>query len=99
MLQVYCLEQQSRQLLLIFLIMLLNPGLKTYSIFDAIRSVSNKNTKMLGGSLEKKEKARRLITQTINCLTAKMEIGGPMASLYLLGNPDHYTSRGLYPPP
>src|SRR6266567_3605182 len=73
------------------------PGLKTYSIFDAIRSVFNKSTEMLGGSLERKEKARRLITQTVNCLTAKMEIGGPMASLYLLVNPDHYTSHEFVP--
>jgi len=73
------------------------PGLKTYSIFDAIRSVFNRSTEMLGGSLERKEKARRLITQTVNCLTAKMEIGGPMASLYLLGNPDHYTSHEFVP--
>jgi hypothetical protein len=51
------------------------PGLKTYSIFDAIRSVFNRSTEMLGGSLERKEKARRLITQTVNCLTAKMENG------------------------
>ncbi|KDR74560.1 hypothetical protein GALMADRAFT_71038 [Galerina marginata CBS 339.88] len=52
---------------------------------------------MLGGSLERKEKARRLITQTVNSLTAKMEIGGPMAALYLLENPDHYTSHKFIP--
>jgi hypothetical protein len=68
-------------------------GLKTYSVFDAIRGVLGRNTEMLGGSLDRKEKARRLITQIVNSLTAKMEIGGPMASLYLLGNPDHYTSH------
>ena len=28
-------------------------------------------------------------------LTAKLEIGGPMASLYLLGNPDHYTNQNF----
>ncbi len=32
------------------------PGLKTYSIFDAIRSVFNRSTEMLRGSLERKEK-------------------------------------------
>ena len=69
------------------------PGLKTYSIFDAIRSVFDRNSQMLGGSMTRKEKARRLIIQIVNSLTAKMEIGGPMASLYLLGNPDHYTSH------
>ena len=69
------------------------PGLKTYAIFDAIRSVYDRNSEMLGGSLERKEKARKLVTQASNCLTARMEIGGPMAALYLLGNPDHYTSH------
>ena len=29
----------------------------------------------------------------VNALTAKLEIGSPMASMYLLGNPDHYTSH------
>jgi len=48
---------------------------------------------MLGGNLERKEKARKLVIQMVNSLTSKMEIGGPMACLYLLGNPDHYTSH------
>jgi hypothetical protein len=69
------------------------PGLKTYSIFDAIKGVLVRNSEMLQGSITRKEKARRLITKIVNCLTAKMEIGSPMASLYLLGNPDHYTSH------
>ena len=29
----------------------------------------------------------------VNSLTSKIEIGSPMASLYLLGNPDHYTKH------
>ena len=68
------------------------PGLKTYTVFDVIRSIFDRNSEMLSGSLERKEKARRLITQIVNSLTSKMEIGGLMASLYLLGNPDHYTN-------
>ena len=48
---------------------------------------------MLGGTQERKDKARSLITKIVNALTAKLEIGGPMASLYLLGNPDHYTNQ------
>ena len=44
-----------------------------------------------------KDKARKLITQITNTLTAKLEIGGPMAALYLLGNPDHYTSHKFIP--
>jgi hypothetical protein len=69
------------------------PGLRTYGIFDAIRGVLDRNSEMLGGSMSRKEKARQLITKIVNSLTAKMEIGGPMASLYLLGNPDHYKSH------
>ena len=73
------------------------PGLKTYSIFDTIRSVFDRNTEMLGSSMKTKDKARKLITQITNALTAKLEIGGPMAALYLLGNPDHYTSHRFAP--
>ena len=69
------------------------PGLKTYVIFDAIQSVLNRNSDILGGTMKTKEKARCILTKTVNALTSKMEIGGPMASLYLLGNPDHYTSH------
>jgi hypothetical protein len=68
-------------------------GLKTYSIFDAIRGIFDRNSEMIGGNLARKEKARSLLTQIVNNLTAKMEIGAPMACLYLLGNPDHYTNH------
>jgi hypothetical protein len=73
------------------------PGLKTYTIFDTIRTVFDRNSELLGGSLKRQEKARSLITKIINALTAKIEIGGPMAALYLLGNPDHYTSHKFIP--
>jgi hypothetical protein len=33
------------------------------------------------------------LTKVVNALTAKIEIGGPMASLYLLKYPDHYTGH------
>jgi len=69
------------------------PSLKTYLIFEAVKSVFDKNSEMLGGTLDRKEKARRLLTQIVNNLTSKLEIGGPMASMYLLRNPDHYTSH------
>jgi hypothetical protein len=35
------------------------PGLKTHTIFEAIRSVFNRNSEMLDGSLKRKEKARK----------------------------------------
>ncbi|KAJ7279884.1 hypothetical protein C8J57DRAFT_1058443, partial [Mycena rebaudengoi] len=28
----------------------------------------------------------------VNSLSSKLQIGSPMASMYLLGNPDHYTN-------
>src|SRR3979490_2538443 len=71
------------------------PGLKTYTIFDTIRSVFDKSSEMLGGTQKRKDKARSLLTKIVNALTAKLEIGGPMASLYLLGNPHHYTNKNL----
>jgi hypothetical protein len=71
------------------------PGLKTYSIFDTIRSVFDKNSELIGGDHKRQETARRMLTQVVNALTAKIEVGGPMASLYLLKNPDHYTSHSF----
>src|SRR5258708_18578695 len=71
------------------------PGLKTYTIFDTIRSVFDKSSEMLGGTQKRKDKARSLLTKIVNAFTAKLEIGGPMASLYLLGNPDHYTNQNF----
>ncbi|KAF6741365.1 hypothetical protein DFP72DRAFT_762371, partial [Ephemerocybe angulata] len=37
--------------------------------------------------------ARQMLTKLVNSLSSKMEIGAPMAALYLLRNPDHYTSH------
>ncbi|KAH7903869.1 hypothetical protein BJ138DRAFT_1019943, partial [Hygrophoropsis aurantiaca] len=73
------------------------PSLKTYVVFDTIKSVFDKNTTLLSSSTEKGEKARKIMTQIINSLTSKIEIGAPMASLYLLQNPDHYTSHLFVP--
>jgi hypothetical protein len=72
-------------------------SLKTYSIFDVIKSIFDRNSEMLGGNLTRKEKVRKLFTQIVNSLTAKMGIGSPMASLYVLGNPDHYTNYEFIP--
>ena len=55
------------------------------------------NSEMISGSLNHKEKVRKIFTQIVNSLTAKSEIGGPMASLYILGNPDHYTGHKFVP--
>ena len=72
-------------------------SLKTHTIFDAIKSVFHRNSEMIGGSLPTKEKARRFIAKIANLLSAKAEMGAPMICMYLLGNPDHYTSHTFVP--
>ncbi|KAF6759527.1 hypothetical protein DFP72DRAFT_796259, partial [Ephemerocybe angulata] len=41
--------------------------------------------------------ARQMLTKVVNSLSSKMEVGAPMAALYLLQNPDHYTSHQFVP--
>jgi hypothetical protein len=48
-----------------------------------------------GGVKTENDARRRLILKIVNSLNAKMEISSPMASMYLLGNPDHYTGHQL----
>ena len=72
-------------------------SLKTHTIFDSIRSVFHKNSEMIGGTLPMKEKARMIMTKIVNVISAKMEMGAPMISMYLLGNPDHYTDHTFIP--
>ena len=67
--------------------------LKTHVAFDCIRSVFQKNSEMLGGCESQHVKARKLMTKMVNAMSAKLELGSPMICLYLLGNPDHYTSH------
>ena len=43
------------------------PGLKTYTIFDTIRSVFDKSSEMLGGTQKRKDKARSIITKDCQC--------------------------------
>ena len=71
--------------------------LKTHTIFDSIRSVFHKNGEMLGGTLPMQEKAHRVMAKIVNLLSAKAEMGSPMICMYLLGNPDHYTSHTFVP--
>ncbi|KAJ7705903.1 hypothetical protein B0H16DRAFT_1271885, partial [Mycena metata] len=48
---------------------------------------------MTNGDEDHKDSARDLIRKMVNSMAAKMEIGSPMASMYLLENPDHYASH------
>ena len=69
------------------------PGLNMYSMFDTIRQIFEKNETLLTANENMQNSARSLVTKMVNALTAKLEIGSPMASMYLLGNPDHYSSH------
>ena len=71
--------------------------LKTHVAFESIRSVFQKNSEMLGGCESQHVKARKLMTKMVNTMSAKLELGSPMICLYLLGNPDHYTSHRFVP--
>jgi hypothetical protein len=66
------------------------PALKTHVIFETVHSMFLKNSEVIASSDSGKDKARsKLMTKIVNSLSAKLEIGSPMASMYLLGNPDH----------
>ncbi|KAJ3804982.1 hypothetical protein F5876DRAFT_3337, partial [Lentinula aff. lateritia] len=52
---------------------------------------------IINGSFSTKEKSRHLISRIVNLLSTKLELGSPMISLYLLNNPDHYTSHYFIP--
>ena len=73
------------------------PALKTHVIFETVRSMFQRHSEVIGGSESRKDKARKLMTKIVNSLSAKLEIGSPMASMYLLGNPDHYTNFNFVP--
>lgn len=72
-------------------------GLKTYQIFSSIYDVFERNPDVIGESKSESDAARRLILKMANSLTSKVEVGGPMAAMYLLGHPDHYSSHTFTP--
>jgi hypothetical protein len=73
------------------------PILKTHQIFSTAYNVFEKNSKSEDETLPRTNDARKLILKIVNALSSKMEIGSPMASMYLLQNPDHYTSHKFIP--
>ncbi|KAJ7153847.1 hypothetical protein C8R46DRAFT_912346, partial [Mycena filopes] len=66
-------------------------------MFASVYDVFEKESELMGGSSRDKDNARHLMRKMVNSMSAKMEIGSPMASLYLLGNPDHYSSHDYVP--
>ena len=70
------------------------PALKTYQIFSSMYDVFENTEKETN---IKEDNTRRILLKIVNSLSSKMEIGSPMASMYLLGNPDHYTNHKFVP--
>ncbi|KAJ3520697.1 hypothetical protein NMY22_g12638 [Coprinellus aureogranulatus] len=73
--------------------------LKTHQVFSTMYDAFKRNESVLNETEEQKAGtgARRMIVKVVNSLSSKMEIGAPMAALYLLQNPDHYTSHQFVP--
>ncbi|KAJ7156496.1 hypothetical protein C8R43DRAFT_883842, partial [Mycena crocata] len=68
-------------------------SLKSYQMFASVYNVFERETEILGGAVREKENARHMMRKMVNSMSSKMELGSPMASLYILGNPDHYASH------
>ena len=73
------------------------PTLKTYQIFATAYNVFDRNANLDVNDSSRTDDARKLILKIVNALSSKMELGSPMASMYLLQNPDHYTSHKFIP--
>lgn len=70
------------------------PGLKMHAIFDCIWSIYQRSRDEPGDpNKTRKERMCKLMTQMVNVLGAKTELGSPMICTYLLGLPDHYTNH------
>ncbi|KIY61051.1 hypothetical protein CYLTODRAFT_480803 [Cylindrobasidium torrendii FP15055 ss-10] len=76
---------------------IVKPSLKTYVIFEAIRSVFSRSHELINGDSTDEDKVRKLITRIVNVITVRMELGSPMICSYLLGLPDHYTNARFVP--
>ena len=73
------------------------PSLKTHQIFATAYNIFDRNANLDANDNSRTDDARKLILKIVNALSSKMEIGSPMASMYLLQNPDHYTSHKFIP--
>ncbi|KAJ7714279.1 hypothetical protein B0H16DRAFT_1269558, partial [Mycena metata] len=68
-------------------------GLKSYQAFASVFDVFEHNAEDLNGVGVDEYSTKKLMRQMVNSMSTKMEIGSPMACMYLLGNPDHYPSH------
>jgi hypothetical protein len=76
---------------------IVKPSLKTHQLLATAYNIFDRNAKLDADDKLRTDDARKLILKIVNALSSKMEIGSPMASMYLLENPDHYTSHRFVP--
>ncbi|KAJ6549209.1 hypothetical protein B0H10DRAFT_1818444 [Mycena sp. CBHHK59/15] len=65
---------------------------KMYQMFETVKAVLERKTESIGGSKVGRENTQVMVMQVVNSLMSKLQIGSPMACLYLLDHPDHYTN-------
>ncbi|KAJ7781446.1 hypothetical protein B0H16DRAFT_1298763, partial [Mycena metata] len=68
-------------------------GLKSYQAFASVFDIFDRNAEDLDGIGVDEYSTKKLMRQMVNSMSTKMEIGSPMACMYLLENPDHYPSH------
>ncbi|KAJ7171048.1 hypothetical protein C8R46DRAFT_895502, partial [Mycena filopes] len=64
-------------------------------MFASVYHVFERESETPGGDVKEKDQAKDMMRKMVNSMSAKMEIGSPMASMYVLGNPDHYASHSF----
>jgi hypothetical protein len=67
--------------------------LKSHQVFSSMYNILTNNAKPEGCGAVSSNHTRKMIVKIVNNLSAKMEMGAPMAAMYLLGNPDHYKNH------
>lgn len=75
-------------------------SLKTYQMFSAVYDIFQRaetDDRLKDLAIESVERQRLNLLKIANLMNSRVEIGSPMAAMYLLGNPDHYTSHVFKP--
>lgn len=71
-------------------------SLKTHVIFETLKLTYEKSSDILqDNNTSRAQQGKKLITKLANSLIGKLEIGAPMAAMYILDHPDHYTNENF----
>ncbi|KAJ7764348.1 hypothetical protein B0H16DRAFT_1310771, partial [Mycena metata] len=72
-------------------------SLKSYQLFASVFQAFDSGDGYTNQENMFNDQSKHLMRRMVNSLSTKMEIGSPMASMYLLGDPDHYSSHVFAP--